>query len=97
MELQPAKAYLITVGGNINEIFPENGETFELEEAQAHVEGYIEIVHLTKDQIMIVNEEGKFDKEYNPIATGIADLHRALWSGDYICGNVVICPSPMLP
>ena len=49
MELQPAKAYLITVGGDINEIFPENGETFELEEAQAHVEGYIEIVHLTKD------------------------------------------------
>lgn len=97
MELQPAKAYLITVGGDINEISPENGKTFELKEAQAHVEGYIEIVHLNKDQIMIVNEDGKFDKEYNVIATGIADLHKALWSGDYICGNVVICPSPMLP
>lgn len=97
MELQPAKAYLITVGGDITEISPENGLTFELEEAQAHVEGYIEIVHLNEDQIMIVNEESKFDKEYNPIATGIADLHNALWIGDYICGNVVICPSPMLP
>ena len=40
MELQPAKAYLITVGGDIKEISPENGKTFELKEAQAHVEGY---------------------------------------------------------
>lgn len=97
MELQPTKAYQITVGGDIFEISPKNGKTFELEEAQAKVEGSIEIVHLNKDQIMIVNEEGKFTKEYNAIATGIADLHKALWSGDYICGNVVICPSPMLP
>jgi len=97
MELQPAKAYLITVGADINEIFRENGETFELEDAQAQVQGDIESGQLPKGQIMIANEEGKFDKEYNPIATGIADLHRALWSGDYICGNVVICPSPMLP
>ena len=94
MELQPTKAYKITVGGDICEISPENGKTFELEEVQAHVEGYIEVVQLNKDQIMIVNEEGKSDKEYNAIATGIAE---ALWSGDYICGNVVICPSPMLP
>ena len=97
MEFLPTKAYQITVGGDIFEISPKNGKTFELEEAQAHVEGYIEIVHLSKDQIMIVNEEGKFDKEYNAIATGIAELHHALLRGDYICGNVVICPSPMLP
>lgn len=97
MELQPINAYKITVGGDISEISPKNGKTFELEEVQAYVEGYIEVVQLNKDQIMIVNEEGKFDKEYNAIATGIADLHKALWSGDYICGNVVICPSPMLP
>lgn len=97
MELQPTKAYQITVEGDIFEISPNNGKTFELEEAQAKVEGYIEIVHLNKDQIMIVNEEGKLNKGYNAIATGIAELHHALWSGDYICGNVVICPSPMLP
>ncbi len=96
MELQPTKAYHISAGGEIKEISPRNGKEFELEEAQAHVEGYIEVVQLNKDQIMIVNEEGKYDKEYNAIATGIADLHNALWSGDYICGNVVVCPSRML-
>lgn len=97
MELQLDKAYHITVGGDISEISPGNGKTFNLEEAQAHVEGYIEIVLLNDDQIMIVNEEGKFDKRYNVIATAIANLHNALWAGDYICGDVVICPSGMLP
>lgn len=97
MVLQPAKAYLISVGGDIKEISPSNGKTFKLEEAQMHVEGYIEIVYLNDDQIMIVNEEGKYSKEYNAVTTGIAELHHALWNGDYICGNVVICPSRMLP
>lgn len=96
MELSPTKAYHITVDGGIEEIMPNNGIEFQLEEVQARVEGYIEIVYLTKDQIMIVNEEGKYDKKYNVIATGIANLHQALWKDDFICGNVVICPSMML-
>lgn len=29
-------------------------------------------------------------------ATTIAQLNHALWGGDYICGNVVVCPSSML-
>ena len=97
MELIPDKAYHITVEGRIDEIFPNNGKEFQLEEIQKRVEGYIEIMYLTKDRIMIVNEEGKFDKEQNVIASGIADLFHALRRGDYICGNVVVCPSSMLP
>lgn len=97
MKLDPKKAYHITVEGSVEEIYPNNGKDFRLDEVQKRVEGYIEIVYLSKEQIMIVNEEGKFDKKENPIATGIADLHRALGAGDYICGNVVICPSKMLP
>lgn len=97
MELIPAKAYHITVDGNIYEISPDNGNEFRLEEVQKRVEGYIEIVYLNDKQIMIVNEDGKFNKKHNPFATAIADQHHALWQGDYICGNVVICPSDMLP
>lgn len=96
MNLEPTKAYHITVEGSIEEISPNDGKEFQLEEVQKRVEGYIEIVYLNDKQIMVVNEEGKFDKEFNPIATGIADLHKALGYGDYICGNVVICPSSML-
>ncbi len=97
MELLPTKAYHITVDGNIEEISPNNGKEFKLEEAQSRVEGYIEIVYLTKNQIMLVNEEGKYDKGINIIATGIANLHKALWRDDYICGNVIICPVCMFP
>lgn len=97
MELMSDKAYLLTVEGNVTEIHPENEKTFALEEVQRLVDGYIEVVRLTSDQIMIVNEEGKFCKKYNPIASGIADLHHALRNEDYISGDAVICPSPMLP
>ena len=96
MELLPTNAYLIGENDEITLISPENGEDFELEEAQKYVDGYIEIVHLNEDQIMIVNEEGKFYKGYNQIATGIAELHHSIGPGDYIAGDVIICPSGML-
>lgn len=95
MKLEPTKAYHITVEGSIEEISPNGGNGFELAEVQKIVEGYVEVVHLNDRQIMIVNEEGKFDKAYNPFATALARLYHALWEGDYICGNVVICPCSM--
>ncbi len=97
MILLPEKSYHVTVSGSVVEITPKNGRTFELEEVQSRVDGYIEIVRLNDKQIMIVNEEGKFSKEYNPFASAIADLNHAIRQGDYICGDVVICPSEMLP
>ena len=45
---------------------------------------------------MIVNEEGKFSKGYNSIATALAHLHHAIGSEDFIAGDAVICPSTML-
>lgn len=96
MELLPDKAYHITVVGKIEEIRPANGEDFELEEVQSRVEGYIEVVQINDNQIMIINEDGKFGKRYNPFATAITHLNGAIASWDYICGNVVLCPSSML-
>lgn len=78
MELLPDKAYHITVAGMIEEIRPAAGEDFGLEEVQGLVEGYIEVVRVNDGQIMIVNEEGKFGKPYNPIASAIAHLNGAM-------------------
>lgn len=96
MELLPTNAYLITEKCGVSQINPRNGKDFELDEAQRYVDGYIEVVRLTDDQIMIINEEGKFTKGCNQIATAIAHLHRAICQRDYIAGDVVICPSKML-
>ena len=96
MELLPTNAYLITEKYGVSQIKPNNGKDFELSEVQKHVNGYIEVVRLTDGQIMIVNEEGKFSKGVNQIATAIAHLHRAIQESDYIAGDAVICPSVML-
>lgn len=97
MELLPANAYLITEKCGVSQIAPTNGKDFELDEAQRYVDGYIEIVKLNDEQIMIVNEEGKLSKGCNQIASAIAHLHRAIGQRDYIAGDVIICPSKMLP
>lgn len=96
MELLPVNAYFITEKCEISRIKPENGNEFELSEVQRYVDGYIEVVRLTDEQIMIINEEGKFSKGCNLIATAIAHLHGAIGQYDYIAGDAVICPSKML-
>ncbi len=87
----------ITTREEVAYFFPANGRTFEIDEIRNAVDGNIEIIHIDDDQIMIINEEGKFSKAPNLLATRIAHLYGAISERDYICGDVVICPSPMLP
>lgn len=96
MKLLPDKAYLIKENGEICQIKPGNGTDFVLEEVQGYVAGLIEVVRLNNRQIMIVDEEGKFNKGHNVFATAIADLNNAIRGNDYIAGDAVICPSAML-
>ena len=96
MEMTPDKAYIISENGDVREIKPENGRDFSLEEAQQVVDGYIEVVYLNDKQIMIVNEDGKFTKKSNPVATTIARINRALFNFDYISGDIILCPTEML-
>lgn len=79
-------------------IRPENGENFSLTELQGYVGGLIEIINLSSDQIMVVNEEGKFDKTLRPntTVTIIARINRAIVGGDYIAGNAIICNDDMV-
>lgn len=97
MELKGNTAYHITVQGEITEIAPKNGRDFQLEEAQSLVDGYIEVLFLNSDRIMVINENGKFTKEYNEAATRIAHTWQAIRWNDYICGDVIVCPSEQLP
>lgn len=63
---------------------PKNGTNFSLKELQDVVHGYIEIVRLTGNQIMVVNEEGAINgMELNIAATFI--------SGELIHGDVLVC------
>lgn len=85
-------ARLIKAVGGETEITPKNGKMFELEEAQKLVGGYIQIISLYGGLVMIVDEEGKFKHNIaNAKATRIAEQHNALFSGDYIVGDVIIC------
>ncbi len=96
MELLPTNAYLITEKYEVSHIIPQNGRDFVLEEVQKYVDGYIEVIRLAGNQIMIVNEDGKFYKGCNQIATAIAHLYKAIGQYDYIAGDVVICHDQML-
>lgn len=95
MELSREKAYLITTDGDITEITPGNGSDFNLEEAQRYVDGYVEVVAIDYDTIMLVDEEGKYGKKRNIAATEIACEHSSIMPCDYICGDAILCPSDM--
>ena len=91
------KARVIKTNGEVIEVTPKNGTDFSLEEMQGVVGGLIEIID-TPDgkQIMVLNEEGKLeDLPFNMIATGIAVKDFGL-VGDYIAGDVLVCPSEMV-
>lgn len=89
-------AILIKSDGATAGIFPANGTDFKLKELQGYVDGLIEIVTLTKDVIMVVNEEGKDALPFNAMATVMAKSQGAIFPGDYICGDVVMCPNEMV-
>lgn len=84
-------AKIIKTDGTIVEVTPQNGTDFKLEELQKIVGGYIEVLRLTDNEIMVANEEGKFCCAYNHEATQIAKEYETIYKNDYICGDVLIC------
>lgn len=54
------KAYIISVDGERRETAPKNGTDFSLDELKAAIGGgYIQIVRIPPDRLMVVDEEGK--------------------------------------
>lgn len=82
-------------GTIIDNIVPENGTDFQLGELQKIVGGYIEIVSLLDNEIMVINEEGKLsDLPINENATEIYNEVDGFY--DYIAGDVLVCDSNMV-
>lgn len=74
---------------------PKNGKTFELDELQGIVGGYIEPIRLNDGRMIIVDEEGKSkDKAVNIPATNI--LRRDHFTTDYIVGTAIVCDADMV-
>lgn len=83
-------AQIIKTNGEIVEVEPKNGKDFKLKELQAIVDGYIEIVWLPNEKIMVINEDGKLrELKENAKATDI--YLNAFGYPDVIVGDVLIC------
>lgn len=81
-------AMLYEPNGSESEVQPKNGKTFSLEELQAAVGGYIELVTIQGgSKLMLVNEEGKLNGlPFNDVATQLmANPH------DFVVGNALVC------
>lgn len=79
---------LYEVGCICKEVQPKNGEKISLEEAQALVDGYVELVHLNDDNILLCDEEGLLKhKPINTLAT-IQAKHLG-WRGGVLVGSVL--------
>ena len=75
--------------GATKNVEPSNGTDFSLEELRGFVGGYIEIVRLSKSQVMVVNEEGKiYNLPQNEKATMLVNIAGIR---DVIVGNVLVC------
>ena len=74
---------------------PKNGKTFELDELQGIVDGYIEPIRLNDGRMIIVDEDGKSkDKAVNIPATNI--LRRDHYTTEYIVGTAIVCDADMV-
>lgn len=83
-------AKIIKANGETIEVEPRNGNDFKLEELKDIVNGYIEIVWLPMNKILVVNEDGKaLDLPVNEAATKI--YHDAFGFNDIIVGDVLLC------
>lgn len=92
------EAKIYKQSGRVAKVTPSNGKHFTLTELQCLVGGYIEIVHLGNEEVMVIREDGKMcqDTEINHSATRIAWEKQAIWAHDCIVGNALVCPSEMV-
>ena len=84
------KDIIYKANGEVIETSPKNGTYYTLEELKEIVGGYIEIVRLNKNEIMVVNEDGKLNNlPYNKKATGLLRLRTN--TDDFIVGDALVC------
>lgn len=85
-------AILITTSGERRKILPANRKKIGLKEAQTFVGGYVQMVSLRPGWVLLCDEDGKSkDLPRNEIAT--KEFSSCLTEGDYLRGNVIVCPA----
>lgn len=92
-------AQIIKTTGEVIEVAPKNGTDFSIEELQAIVSGYVEVIYLPDGRLILCDEDGRAkNKPYNHKAT--EEMHKALGGklGAYrlgwyfgIVGDVLVC------
>ena len=71
------------------EVTPKNGETYELEELQGYVGGWVQVVNAFNGKILVLNEDGKMiGLEVNEKATRMYSY--VLAAGDCLVGDVLV-------
>ncbi len=85
-------ATLIRPDGTQEEVKPKRGRRYTLEELQGYVGGYIELVRLPDDRLMVINEDGKrLQLPVNHAATEMAG--RRISRHDMVVGNALVVKS----
>lgn len=83
-------AVIYKANGEREEVHPENGKDFKLEQLQKIVGGYIDMLGIGGDEIMVFNDEGKLmGLPFNQEAT--ERFQKAFQTDDFIVGDVLIC------
>lgn len=86
MDPKPYARKLLKADGTVAD-YPPTGKHYTLKEMQAAVGGYIEILHLPQNYLMVVNEEGKLERlPINDRATELYDH-----PDDVVVGDVLVC------
>ncbi len=81
-------AKLYEVGCTVKEVQPKDGKKFTLKEAQSLVGGYVELVHLDGDNILLCDEEGLLkEKPVNQEAS--IEARRMGWRGGFLVGSIL--------
>lgn len=85
-------SFIIKANGKTIYVDPKNGTDFSLEELQSFVGGNIQIVHLLRGELMVINEEGKLrNLPVNEEMTILAKWKGAISGNDFIVGDALIC------
>lgn len=86
-----ARLYKVMENGSAYfDVNPKDGNKFTLEEAQAMVGGYIEVVHLNDGRILVCDEEGRLkQKRVNKNAT--KEAYKLGYKGHFLVGDVLFC------
>jgi hypothetical protein len=84
-------ADLIRADGTVTKI-QHVGRKFTLEEVQQLVGGYVQVIRMDDNKLLLCDEDGKSkDKPYNTTATRMARYQYHIKASDFIVGDVLLC------